>query len=780
MDQNHYLSNIDSLGIETIVYNLKYAIEHSSHAEYLETLEMQVKQKNDDIEKICTVNWQEFLENFKKFIIHKRLLTNFSSKVDLFNEKIYKISLRNKYDSSEIINKKKAIDNINKTLKHLAEVTEIFTLLNKSINNLSNEKFMASIRTISQIKKKPLLGPQNSTSFMKHVVNEISPMIFYKIRTKSDSFMNDWIIYTMAKQLEVGLTIVSFYEEGFRSNLSSFNVTLNPTNTVNNRQSLYFGGKNEGFRDRVDLMRGKNEVFKDSFAPRYTLSQSKMRFFEFKIDFHLLNQCQQIYENINEYLIFIENLKTYRQKQLIAICDEPVGSSKDTRNYICQVLGFFVIERELLKHFSNYNFIESLWLDGLKKIEKNMVGCFEKMNNSNEFLEIKNEMHLLSFIVQKLGFQGQSNKLLMVIKDNFLRFSEKIINTYMPNLIEQINNDGFSCMKVNSIQDYEQLSRIFDENFREINSFQKEAEFTFKFTEVIPEIAELVRKFLQNCLIYLRGVTDLEGLIHIQLDRFYFKIYEAFKILIDKHILNVLQVGQTIENMGYMGNSLKYFKNLIENNFKILCSREYEAFFYFDQLKMNCEELIQEMTKQKIDEFLDNYYNVDWTTKHPNAKHQGFIQDLGDFLLGVFNSMKMINSEIVSSLIYLTFRHINIQILNILCDEKIKHFNIISLVNLQFDVLFLFKLCGDHLSEYSNLMECLREIRQFLDLFLVGHPSDLLEPNLRNSKYNQLNIQKIILLFKKYKKIVVGKYPVIRKRQVKATMDKLKLEFQNN
>jgi hypothetical protein len=783
MDQNHYLSNIDSIGTETIVYNLKYAIENNSHAEYFETLEMQLKQKNDDIEKICTDNWQEFLENFKKFIIHKRLLSSFSSKVDLFNEKIYKISLRNKYDTSEINNKKKAIENINKTLKHLGEVTDIFSLLNKSVDNLSNEKFMASIRTISQIKKKPLLGPQNSTSMIKHVVSEISPMIFLKIRTKSDGFMNEWINYTKAKQLEVGIIIVTFYEEGFRNNLASFNVNLNATNgsTINNRQSLYFGNKNEGgFNERLEILKDKNEAFKDSFAPRYTISQSKMRYFEFKIDLHLLNQCQQIYENINEYLIFLENLKTYRQKQLINICDEPVVSAKDMRNYICQVLGFFVIERELTRHYNNYNFIESLWLDGLRKIEKNMASCFEKMNNSSEFLEIKNELHMLGFIVQKLGFQGQSTKLLMVIKDNFLRFSEKIINTYMPNLIERINNDGFSRMMVTSVQDYEQLSRIFDENFREVASFQKETEFTFKFTEVIPEIAELVRKFLQNNLIYLRGVMDLEGLIHIQLDRFYFKIYEAFKILIDKRVLNVLQVGQTIENMGYMGNSLKYFKNLIENNFKILCSREYEAFFYFDQLKMNCEELIQEMTKQKIDEFLENYFNVDWTTKHPNTKHQGFIQDLGDFLLGVFGSMKMINAEIVNSLIYLTFKHINVQILNILCDEKIKHFNIIGLVNLQFDVLFLFGLCGDKLAEHANLMECLREIRQFLDLFLLYHPSDLLDPNLRNTKYNQLSIQKMILLFKKYKKIVVGKYPVIRKRQVKATMDKLKLEFQNN
>ena len=771
MEKNHFLSSLDSVGTETMVYNLKYAIENSSHSEYLENLEAQLKQKNDDIDKICKENWQEFLENFKKFLIHKKLLINFSTKVDIFNEKIYKISLRNKYDTGEIDNKKQAIENINKTLKNLGEIIEIFNLLNKSINNLNNEKFMASIRTISQIKKKPLLSQQNSTSLMKHIVNEINPMIILRIRKKSDNFLNDWINYTKAKQLEIGMTIISFYEESFRNTLSSFSINLNANaSIINNRQSLYFGNKTEIIRD-------KSEVFKDSFAPRYTMN--KVKYFEFKIDFHLLNQCQQIYENINENLIFLENLKTQRQKALINICDESVNNSKEMRKYIAQVLGFFVIEREIIKHFSNFNYIESFWIDGLRKIEKNMNNSFEKLNNSNEFLEIKNELHLLAYIVQKLGFQSQNTKILMIIKDNFLRFSEKIITTYMPAIFEKINNDGFSRMKVNSIQEYEQLARIFDENFREINSSAKDIEFTFRFTEVIPEISETVMKFIQNNMIYLRGINDLEGLIHIQLDRIYFKIYEAFKILIDKKLLNILQVCQTIENMNFLGNSLKYFQSLIENNFKIICSREYEAFFYLDQLKMTCEELIQEMTKTKIDEFLQNYYNLDWTTKVPNNKPHGFMQDLADFLLGIFNSMKMINSEVVYSLIYLSFRHINLQIFNVLCDEKIKHFNIIGLVNLQFDVLYLFSICGDRLAEYSNLMECLREIRQFLDLFLVNHPSDLLDLNLRNTKYNQLNLQKIIILFKKYKKIIVGKYPVIRKRQVKATMDKLKLEFQN-
>lgn len=778
MDKFNYLSNLDGIGTETIVYNLKYAIEQNSHTEYLENLDFQLKQKNDDIEKICLENPQDFLENFKKFLIHKRLLLNFSSKVDLFNEKIYKISLRNKYDTSEINTKKLAIENINKTLKNLNEINEIFTLLNKSISSLNNEKFMASIRTISQIKKKPLLCPQTSTSLIKHIINDISPMIILRIRKKSDLFLNDWITYTKSKQSEIGTTILTFYEENFRNYLSSFSINL--AQNTNSRQSLIFGIKNDIAKNKTIFTNEKEEQFKDSFAPRYTMTQNKQRYFEFKVDFHILNQSKQIYENINENMIFLENLKTQRQKELIKICAIPINSSKDMRNYISQLLGFFLLERELIKHFSNFNYIESFWIDAIGKIEKNLINTFENLNNSNEFLEIKNELQLFSFIIQKLGFQTQNAKVLMIIKDNFLRFSEKIISKYMPNLIEKINNDGFACMKVTSLSEYEQVARIFDENFREIGSTHKEIEFTFKFTEVLPEISELVTKFLHNNLLYLRGISDFEGLIHIQLDRFYFKIYEAFKILVDKKILNVLQVGQTIENMSYMANSLKYFQNLIENNFKIICSRELEAFFYFDQLKMTCEELIQEMIKANIDDFLQNYYNLDWVSKFPNNMSHGFIQDMGDFLLGIFNSMKMINSDVVTSLIYLSFRHINTQIFNILCDERIKHFNIIGLVNLQFDVLLLFGICGNKLGEYANLMECLREIRQFLDLFLVNHPSDLLDVNLRQTKYNQLNMQKVVVLFKKYKKIVIGKYPVIRKRQVKATMDKLKLEFQNN
>lgn len=774
MNQNNINDeSLDKVAVESIVHNIKYALEHGSHSEYLENIDEQIKEKNLGIEKICEENSTEFLENFKKFLIHKKLLSNFSGKIENFLEKIYKMSLRSKYDSSEINNKKKAIENIAKTLKSINEINEIFNLLNKSINNLSNEKYMASIRTISQIKKKSLISSQNSNSSMKNIVKEVTPLLIQQIKKKTDNFMSQWINYTKNKQKELGLTIISFYEESFQSNLSSFSINF-VLNT--NRKSLYFANNNSFLKQNEEFSR--QEAFKDSFAPRYTMRPNKNNF-EFSVDFHLLSQCQQIYESINEYVIFLENLKLNRTKELISLCDEPI-SIKEMRNFIAKIIGFFIIERELIKQFSNFNCIESFWLDALKKIEKNLGNTFAKLNNSNDFLEIKHYLHLFSYIVQKLGFQTQTNKILMIIKDHFLKFSEKLIQVYQPNVIEKINNDSFSCMKVSNSQEYEQLAQIFDGSFREIDSFSKETLFTFKFTAAIPEIVNVIMQFLQNNLSYFRGISDTEGLIHIQLDRFYFRVYEVFKELVDKKVLNIIQIGQTIENINYLENSLKFFQAALEKNMKIMCSREYESFFYLDQLKMTCEELIQELTKEKIDEFLQNYYNIEWNGKTPANKCNEFIQDLADFLLGVFKSLTLISSDVLFTLVYLSFRHINAKIFAVLCDEKIKHFNIIGLARLQLDILFLFSVCGDHLRQYENLMECLREIRQFLDLFFVGHPSDLLDLNLRKNKYHQINISKITVLFKKYKKIVSGKLPVIRKREVKATMDKLKLEIQKN
>lgn len=80
--------------------------------------------------------------------------------------------------------------------------------------------------------------------------------------------------------------------------------------------------------------------------------------------------------------------------------------------------------------------------------------------------------------------------------------------------------------------------------------------------------------------------------------------------------------------------------------------------------------------------------------------------------------------------------------------DQVRTFNILGLVNLNHDILCLTKLCNTvflkHSSTYKylrllELMDCLKEIREFLELFLAEHPDDFLDTKKRQQKYSHLS-----------------------------------------
>lgn len=73
--------------------------------------------------------------------------------------------------------------------------------------------------------------------------------------------------------------------------------------------------------------------------------------------------------------------------------------------------------------------------------------------------------------------------------------------------------------------------------------------------------------------------------------------------------------------------------------------------------------------------------------------------------------MKMINSELIHSIVYLAFGYINDKIWEILVDPKIKKYNIGGLINLENDLICLFAACATIFAGQARLMEKLRETR---------------------------------------------------------------------
>lgn len=165
----------------------------------------------------------------------------------------------------------------------------------------------------------------------------------------------------------------------------------------------------------------------------------------------------------------------------------------------------------------------------------------------------------------------------------------------------------------------------------------------------------------------------------------------------------ILQVSQTYNNIQYLQHSVKYYQKQIESVLKIPPNKEFECQIRLEQRRSECIEFIQVNLNSKLDTFLSNYYHVNWSPSTVRKNQHDFIQDLVDFLQGTYLTMKMINSDLVHSIIYIAFGHINERIWDILLDPKIKKFNIGALVNLENDLLCLFASCATLFAGYASM-----------------------------------------------------------------------------
>eukprot|EP01016_Furgasonia_blochmanni_P017142 TRINITY_DN2002_c0_g1_i6.p1 TRINITY_DN2002_c0_g1~~TRINITY_DN2002_c0_g1_i6.p1 ORF type:complete len:325 (-),score=68.23 TRINITY_DN2002_c0_g1_i6:139-1113(-) len=293
---------------------------------------------------------------------------------------------------------------------------------------------------------------------------------------------------------------------------------------------------------------------------------------------------------------------------------------------------------------------------------------------------------------------------------------------------------------------------------------------------VVPRICGIVVEFINHSVNYMQGIHDNDGLMFIQLDRFLYEVYKAFEDFVSSSPSpTILQQAQTMQNSFYIHNAAKYFSKYLENASKCRYSKTFESIFYFDQIKYKCEENIHESLNEKIELFVQMLGDVKWMPSAPNSQHHDCMEDLVNYMQSTLYAMKIILPDYTRTLAYLTFKHINNLIFDVLL-QKVKNFNIAALYNLELDLIYMFNCAGNFFKEYENLMDCLRELRQFLDMFLIGHPNEYVDLKIRGQKYYHLDPRKMIPILDKYKKTVINKLPVVRRREVDAVLKKLKQE----
>jgi len=295
---------------------------------------------------------------------------------------------------------------------------------------------------------------------------------------------------------------------------------------------------------------------------------------------------------------------------------------------------------------------------------------------------------------------------------------------------------------------------------------------------LVPHIGNLVLQFITDNAMFMQGILDNESLLFVQLDRLIYEIFLIYGKAISASKFSIQQYAQVYQNSNLIQEMVPCFKKYLEKMTNNKYQQESEAMNYFEQIKYSCLELINEETRNKIGTYMYYYETCDWKPHNVQSTHTDCVEDLMNFLLSLFTTLNQINGDIVPSLCYLSFKHINYLYMMAL-QNTVKEFNMLGIVNLEYDIVYMFAMCGSIFKEYENLRECLREIRQFMDLFTNGHVNDLLNLQERTKKYYALNIKTVIPILEKYKrrKLTSTKVPFLKRGQVKDVVSKLKKEL---
>eukprot|EP01017_Pseudomicrothorax_dubius_P043765 TRINITY_DN7349_c0_g2_i3.p1 TRINITY_DN7349_c0_g2~~TRINITY_DN7349_c0_g2_i3.p1 ORF type:complete len:674 (+),score=140.73 TRINITY_DN7349_c0_g2_i3:418-2439(+) len=662
--------------------------------------------------------------------------------------------------ATERENKVRTRARLMETRQLIVQSQEYFSIIGKAVASVKNEKFLTTIRIMEELRKRPIasLKTRRFTNNFEAVIDKVVPYLNQRIIKKLEEMGNDFAIYLKMREKELGHALLMQVKESIKSQQAS------RASSIQRRDSIRKAPRESLVRlTSIDEPQTNIVAVTRNFNP---------------IDFQPLMQIAKIYASKGDFGKFIELLKQSRRKILVNLAlFEPTGVSSFTI-LLAEVVGFFLVQSQLESKF-NLSTMDVLWKETLEILAPLTDRAFEVLERTNEFIEMKEEMRIFQWVLQKLGFAGQALALNDNLRRNFLRFAEKMTTDYLATVREDIFQDDFQHFVITSQEEMKKFTVKFQftlPSSTELLSKKNQANFAsvvLPFTRVVPNIVGIIENFVINAAEFMRGILDQNNLIFIQLDRFLYELTKLFSdFLYTPPGPNVLQLAQTMQNINYLQMSLSYFVTFLEGQTRTSFNRSLNSSKYFDELKVGAEEKIYDALKAKLSYFLSFYDEISWEPHVFRRGHHDFAEDLCDYLQGVFSTMRLISEDLIISLLYLALKYISEGIFGAL--SRAKTYNIIALAALDADIWFIYNSFVSYYRDGETALECFREIRQFLHLFLKGHVHDLIDESATRMRYAALSIPKLIPILDRYRKIVVPELPTVRKREVQAVIKRLK------
>lgn len=702
---------------------IKSLDEAHQQDDFLYELRQFVKQKDEEIEKVCSDNHQDFVSAVDELLIVRSGTVSLKTHINELNHEIQTAGNALFSKKKELISKQRVARNIDEAIEVVQEFQNAVETAQETDRLIDSGKYYAALRRLDDLLNthlKPLMSYE-----LAELLRDSIPAMRERIRRAVTKELNRWMLDVREKSGAVGRLALE---------------------TMETRQQRW---RHRTQKDPMLRLSHINSPIEQIVNERHEvnfLDHDKVR-----VDFKPLYLCIHIYEELDQREQLQHTYQEDRKAQADLLLSRPLpmeNGSQALMSLLEEVAGFMVVERHVAfttsTGFRPVPEVEDVWEFMSERIVDMVTLSLRDCHDTKAYIETKAALQTFIRAMESLELSvARLNGLILTL---FRRFAQLLRERFASDFQQAIREAQHQPMIVNNEDELAKVLSVCWLKPGEAEQLQKHTfPLSLPFSQTYPLCCMDIRSLVEQYYNFSSGASqrmrDIDNILTRSLDE-----------------LLVQQISVTIRETVEQSQNLSQIAQIIVNieHFQLAC-RELEAWLNNAQTpnpgsRMALDashhlattmEIAQKRIDTalfvKLDQFLD-LLEYDWSAHAPRASgaHQAssYLRDLIDWLSTMMDSaLVLLPLDAKIATFCSCFMHITNRLLNsALLDRDVKRVSLPALQNLDSDVTFLYTYASSlHVDGIDGVFG---QIRQTLGVVLSESVSEFaLSPTARHQKY---------------------------------------------
>nr|CAG4643743.1 EOG090X01NK [Lepidurus arcticus] len=701
------------------------------HGKFMERLDTRIKTYDRDIERMCNVYYQGFIDAVRELLQVRSQAKKLHSEIVGIDTDLRKSLDQVEVKTQELTKAWKVQANIGASIDSLKGCLPVLNMYSKLQQQMQDKRYYPALKTLEQLEHVQL--PRIAKyRFSQHMKDNI-PKVRQSIKDASMGDLRDFLENIRKYSSKIGEVAMRHVAQQLQKEPKM--------------STSFFRSYDLGYED---LAESSQESEEDVSAQEL-------------VDFSPVYRCLHIHTVLDDKDAFEEYYRKQRKKQARLALQSPTNMHENIesyRQYFHGVVGFFVVEDRLMNTAGTLvskTYLEEVWSMAVSKVISAIRTHSSYCTEPVLMLKIKNLVMLLCSALKSYGYSVNTMmELLQELRDHY---HEVLMQRWVHVFREIFEEDNYHPMHVSTPVEYQNVVERFP--FKDANLEASAFPKTFPFSSMVPRVYEEMGHFIEACLQFSQDL----GLSHTEVDDMLRKstnllltrtLSGCLSSLIKRPSLSLLQLIQISINTIYLENSSSHLEEFISKFTMLRRDTSHVARLQgramFRDVRSEAEQQIYEQMKRKIDEFLE-LSNYDWLLAEPSGQASSYLLDLMAFLKSTFEAFTNLPAHVAQTACLSSCQHIARTLIDMLMDDEIKQVSTGALHQVNLDVIQCEQFAASEPVpgfDDGALLLCFADLRQLLDLFMAWDWSTYFHDYGQDgSKYLRVSPHRAVTLLEK-------------------------------